>query len=96
VKFRTRRWARPNRALTAAFVGGIVAGLVIWSVQMRRCRRDLFSTNPLRRLAALGYLAGQSGVETAQILTEYVRWEQKPVLRKRAQLLLSRMQRRFA
>ena len=96
MRFRTHRRMRPNRAFSAAFVGGIVAGLVLWSVQMSRSRRDLFSPNPLRRLAALGYLAGQSGIETAQILTEYVRWEQKPVLLKKARRLLSRMQRRLA
>lgn len=96
MKFRIRRRPRSSRALSAAFVGGIVAGLVIWSVQMRRCRRDLFSPKPLRRLAALGYLAGQPGVESAQILTEYVAWEQQATLRKRAQRLLSRMQRRLA
>jgi hypothetical protein len=79
--------------LTAAFVGGVVAGLVIWSMQMRRCRRDLFSANAIRRFAALGYLGGHPGVETAQILAEYVRWEQRPVLRRRAERLLKRMQR---
>jgi hypothetical protein len=89
---RVRRRAR-NRTLTVAFVGGVVAGLVIWSVQMRRCRRDLFSPSSIRRLAALGHLAGQPGVETAQILTEYVRWERHAVLRKRAERLLRRMQR---
>lgn len=92
MKHRVRRRSR-RRALTAAFVGGVVAGLVVWSMQMTRCRRDLFSPRPLRRLAALGYLGGQPGVETAQILTEYVRWERHSVLRKRAERLLSRMQR---
>ena len=86
---RTRR----RRALTAGFVGGVVAGLVIWSMQMQRSRRDLFSPNAIRRFAALGYLGGQPGLESAQLLTEYVRWETKPVLRKKAERLLKRMQR---
>ena len=90
---RTPRRTRTNRALTAAFVGGVVAGLVVWSLQMSRCRRDLFSTSALRRLAALGYLGGHPGVETAQLLTEYVRWEKQGSLRRRAERLLSRMQR---
>jgi len=93
VRFRPRRRTRSRRLLTAGFVGGVVVGLVIWSVQIRRCRRDLFSPSALRRLAALGYLGGHPGVESAKILNEYVRWEQKTVLRKRAQRLLSRMQR---
>ena len=92
---RRRYRSRRRRVLTAAFVGGVVAGLVIWSMQMRRCRRDLFSPSPLRRLAALGYLGGHASVETAQILTEYVRWEQHSLLRSRAERLLKRMQRRL-
>ena len=97
MRFRTRRngRSRNRRVLTAAFVGGVVAGIVIWSMQMTRCRRDLFSAKPLRRLAALGYLGGHPGVETAQILTEYVRWEQQPLLRRRAERLLKRMQRQL-
>lgn len=77
--------------MTASFVAGMLAGLAIWSMQMTRCRRDLFSRNALKRLAALGYLSGHPGVETAQLLTEYVRWETKPVLRRRAERLLHRM-----
>ena len=77
----------------AGFVGGILAGLVVWSLQMSRCRRDLFSRSPIKRFAALGYLGGNPGVETARLLTEYVRWETKPLLRKRAQKLLHRVQK---
>ena len=90
---RRRNRSRSRRLLTAGFVGGVVAGLVVWGMQMRRCKRDLFSPNSMRRFAALGYLGGQPGLETAQLLTEYVRWETKPVLRKRAERLLKRMQR---
>ena len=79
--------------LTAGFLGGVVAGLFIWGMQMRRSRRDLFSPNALRRYAALGYLGGHPGLETAQLLTEYVRWETKPLLRRRGERLLKRMQR---
>ena len=93
MRLRRRRHYRNRGALTAAFVGGVVAGLLIWSMQIRRSRRDLFSPNALRRLAALGYLGGHPGVESAQILAEYVRWEQEPMLRRRAERLLKRMQR---
>lgn len=93
MRSRLRRRLRRSKTLTAAFVGGVVVGLVVWSIQMRRCRRDLFSPSPVRRLAALGYLGGHPGVETAQILTEYMRWETKEPLRKRAERLLSRLQR---
>ena len=87
--------SRAKTALAAAFVGGVLAGLVVWSVQMTRCRRDLFSRSPIKRYAALGYLGGHPGVETAQLLGEYVRWESTPLLRKRAEKLLQRMQRRL-
>jgi hypothetical protein len=87
-RIRTRR----HRLVTASFVGGVVAGLLLWSVQIRRSRRDLFSPIPLKRLAALGYLGGESSPENVTLLTEYIRWETKPVLRKRAERLLRRMQ----
>lgn len=84
-----------RRLITAGFVGGVVAGLVLWSMQMRRSRRDLFSPSALKRLAALGYIGGQPALENVHLLTEYIRWEQKPVLRKRAEHLLKRMQGRL-
>ena len=62
---------------------------------MKRSRRDLFSRNALKRYAALGYLGGHPGVETAQLLTEYLRWESKPVLRQKAERLLQRMKGRL-
>lgn len=79
--------------VTAGFVAGLVAGMVVWSIQMRRSRRALFSASPMRRLAALGHLAGQPGVDTARLLTEYLRWESRPMLRRRAERILGRMQR---
>lgn len=87
--------ARSGRLVTAGFVGGVIAGLVVWSMQMTRSRRDLFSRNALKRYAALGYLGGHPGVETAQLLTEYLRWENKPVLRRKAERLLQRIKGRL-
>lgn len=92
---RRRRRGRVPKLVAAGFVGGVLAGLVIWSMQMKRSRRDLFSRNALKRYAALGYLGGHPGVETAQLLTEYLRWESKPVLRQRAERLLQRMKGRL-
>lgn len=80
--------ARTQTAVTAAFLGGLVLGAIVWSNQIRRSRRDLFSKSPVRRLAALGYLGGQPGIETARILTDYVGWEQHPLLRRRAERVL--------
>ncbi len=84
--------ARHGGLVAAGFVGGVVAGLLVWSMQMNRSRRDLFSRNPIKRFAALGYLGGHPGIETVRLLTEYVRWEAQPLLRKRAQKLLHRVQ----
>jgi hypothetical protein len=77
--------------VTAAFLSGLVLGALVWSTQIRRSRRDLFSKSPVRRLAALGYLGGQPGLETARILTDYVGWERHPTLRRRAERILRRM-----
>ena len=83
--------SHPLLGASVGFVGGLAAGVVLWSLQVHRSRRDLFSKSPVRRLAALGYLGGQPGVETARLLTDYVRWETRPALRKRGLALLARM-----
>ena len=84
--------SQQQRLLTAGFVGGILAGMILWSLQMQRSRRDLFSAKPLRRLAALGYLAGEGGAETVRLLGEYILWETNPALRRRAERLATRLQ----
>ena len=76
----------------AGFLGGVAAGLIVWSTQVQRSRRELFNRSPVRRLAALGFLAGQPGVETSRLLGEYVNWEPRPVLRRRGKALLRRME----
>jgi hypothetical protein len=66
-----------------------------WSLAQRRLvvhQRALFSPQPLRRLAALGFLAGQGGVDTVRLLHDYLAWERQPVLRRRAGALVRRME----
>ena len=82
-------------AVAAALIGGFIAGAIVWSTQIHRSRRELFNPRPWRRLAALGYLAGRPGLDTVQLLTDYVRWEQHGPLRKRGEKLLKRMQRQL-
>jgi hypothetical protein len=82
---------RQARFVAVGFVGGLAVGLVVWSTQVQRSQRDLFSRSPVRRLAALGFLAGRPGADTARLLAEYVNWESRPALRRRGQLLLRRM-----
>jgi hypothetical protein len=83
-----------SRGLT--FAGGVAFGAVAgWVMAQRRLethRRDLFSPRPLRRLAALGFLAGQDGVETVRLLRDYLAWERQPMLRRRAEAILRRME----
>ncbi len=78
--------------VTAAFVGGLLLGMTVWSAQIQRSRRDLFSRSRLRRLAALGYIEGQPGVDSARLLGEYLTWEKEPNLRRRGERVLRRMQ----
>jgi hypothetical protein len=80
-------------------VVGAVAGLATLLVrdQISRHRRNLFSAHPLRRLAALGYLAGhEANVDAVQLLRDFIAWERRPLLRRRAALILERMERRLA
>ena len=80
------------RSRGMVFAGAMVAGAVGgWLLAQRRLanhQRELFSPRPLRRLAALGFLAGQHGVDTVRLLRDYLAWERQPVLRRRAQAIL--------
>ncbi|MDB4877701.1 MAG: hypothetical protein JWM41_4147 [Gemmatimonadetes bacterium] len=82
---------RHMKAVTAGFLGGLLLGATVWSTQMHRSRRELFSKRPVRRLAALGYLSGRPGLDTVRILTDYVGWERHPALRRRGERVLRRM-----
>ncbi|MGZ8399165.1 MAG: hypothetical protein ACXWWN_09025 [Gemmatimonadales bacterium] len=84
------------RSRSWIFVGGVLAGAAGgWLLAQQRFsyhRRDLFSPRPLRRLAALGYLAGQNGVDTVRLLRDYLAWERQPMLRRRAEAIVRRME----
>lgn len=82
---------RQAKAVTVGFLGGLLLGAVLWDTQMRRSRRELFNKSPFKRLAALGYLGGHPGLDTARILSDYVGWERHPALKRRAERLLRRM-----
>jgi hypothetical protein len=82
------------------FACGVAAGAAGgWLLAQRRFaihRRDLFSPRPLRRMAALGFLAGQSGVETVRLLRDYLSWERQPALRRRAEAIVRRLEATLA
>ncbi len=88
------------RSRALVFTGGAVVGAAAgWVLAQRRLtfhRQDLFNPRPMRRLAALGYLAGQAGVETARLLRDYLAWERHPMLRRRAEGILKRLQSTLA
>lgn len=84
------------RAAAAAILGGFVVGFAFWSREQVARKRDLFSPRSMRRLAALGYLAGHATPETVQLLREYVVWETHAPLRARAVRLLRRVERDLA
>ena len=86
------RGVQSARLAAAGFIGGVAAGLLVWSTQVERSRRELFNRSPVRRFAALGFLAGRPGLDTARLLADYVNWETRPVLRRRGKVLLRRME----
>lgn len=89
------RQAIKTASLVVLVVGAAVAlGAVVVRDQISRSRRDLFSAHPLRRLAALAYLAGHDAtVEVVQLLRDFVAWEPRPLIRKRGVQVLRRMER---
>ena len=77
--------------LAVAAVGAL--GAILVRDQISRHRRDLFSSHPLRRLAALGYLGGRpASVEMVMLLRDFIAWEPRTLLRDRAKVMLSRME----
>lgn len=82
--------AREMAAL--GFLGGVTIGVVLWSQQLHRSKHDLFSPNPVRRLAALGYVSGRPSIDNARLLRDYMRWETRPLLRRRAAQVLRQVE----
>jgi hypothetical protein len=76
-----------------SFAIGLAAGALLWRTQMNRSRRDLFSGNRVRRLAALGYLDGDRSRASAGLLRDYVAWERNASLRRRGERMLRRYDR---
>jgi hypothetical protein len=83
---------RVARLVAMGFLGGLAVGVLFWSRQQHRHRRDLFSKHSLRRLAALGYLSGTPSVDTARLLRDYIQWEPRSVLRRRGRQVLRKVE----
>lgn len=86
---------RRSLLVAAGALVGVAAGWLAAQQHLVRHRRDLFHSSPWRRLAALGFLAGNPGLEAVGALRDYVRWESQPLLRRRAGYLLRRMEARL-
>lgn len=89
----SNRIVRTTAFALLAAAAAAALGVLLVRDQISRSRRDLFSPHPLRRLAALEYLGGvPASVDTALLLRDYLAWERRPLLRKRAQGVLSRLE----
>ena len=90
---KTRRIIKTTALILVALgLAAAVSALVVRD-QIARHRRELFSAHPLRRLPALGYLGGRDAtVDTVRLLRDFVAWEPRPLIRRRAALLLARME----
>ena len=71
---------------------GAVAALLLRD-QLVRHQRDLFSPQPLRRLACLGHMARHDAtVDNITLLRDFVAWEPRKLLKNRAKVILKRME----
>jgi len=77
-------------------LAGLSVGLWWWSREQQVNRMALYNRQPLRRLAALGWISGQQSAESVMMLREYLDWEKHPVLRRRARRLLARFENALA
>jgi len=75
----------------AAAAAGALAALFVRD-QITRHRRNLFSPNALRRLAALGHMSrAEASVDNIRLLRDFIAWEPRRLLRDRARGIVGRM-----
>jgi hypothetical protein len=98
--FRTMQTERVIRTtgVTLLALGAAAAlGTILVRDQISRHRRDLFSPHPLRRLAALSYIGSRpASVELVMLLRDFIAWETRPLIRRRAAAVLARLERSLA
>jgi len=89
----SRKWRIAGLVALAALAGAGVATLLVRD-QLSRHRRNIFSPLAFKRLAALGHLSrAEASVDTINLLRDYLSWEPRQLLRKRATALLRRLER---
>ena len=77
--------------MLAGFAGGVVIGAMAWRRQQNVAHDQLFAASAVQRAAAIGWLAHTPSVENARLLRDYIRWERRPTLRRRAERALDRL-----
>jgi hypothetical protein len=82
---------------TASLVAGAIAigAAAGWWLARRHDRShryDLFAPEAYRRLAALGWIAGEDNPEHLPLLQDYVSWETVPALRARARRIAATLE----
>jgi hypothetical protein len=88
-----RKTRNAGIAVLAAAAVGAVAAWVIRD-QIQRHSRDLFNSSSFRRLAALGHMANEdASVDHINLMKDFVAWEPRGMLRRRAQVIIDRMER---
>ncbi len=93
---KTRRIIKTTAFILLALGAAAAVSALVVRDQIARHRRELFSSHPLRRLAALGYLGGREAtVDTVRLLRDFVAWEPRPLIRRRAVILLARMEQQL-
>lgn len=76
----------------ATLAAGAV-GVLLVRDQVSRHRRNLFSPHALRRLAALGHMSrSRASIDHITLLRDFIAWEPRRLLRKRARAILARME----
>lgn len=89
----TKRVVRTAGFTVLAVAAAAALGALLVRDQISRHQRDLFSPHPLRRLAALGYVGSrQPSVDVILLLRDFIAWEPRPLIRRRASALLMRME----
>jgi hypothetical protein len=86
------RQTSPLTVFSTGLALGLVTGLAAWGSQLSRSRQALFHPRPTRRMAAISYLRARPSVDSVRLLRDYVAWETHPVLRRRGQRALRRVE----
>jgi hypothetical protein len=89
----TKRVLRTTGFTVLAVAAAATLGALLVRDQFSRHPRYLYRPHPLRRLAALGYVGGRTAsVDLVLLLRDFIAWEPRPLIRKRAVAVLERMQ----